>query len=164
MNNQQYELEFERNIEDWYVDQSPKGGAFISSIYTPHGIKQIDSQYCNLIQNINNKIKQVYRIARRPTVYSVIKTREVKEMYLSHQTYYDPIELSDHNGYGEIRIEWETGFHYDFYYGTTPLFDVKSGKVDPDQLRMSIKNCPNLHVMIKENLLLNLDNYLKEAS
>jgi hypothetical protein len=148
----QYELELGyKTVEDYYVDQSPKGGNVVSSVYTPHGIKAIDSQYCALIMNLHREIKQVYRIARRKSQYSNIKTRKVEEFSIYH-TYYDPIDLSEHTGYGEIRIEWEGGIYRDFYYGKTPKFNLKTRNTDPELLKQSIIECPNLHTKIKENL------------
>jgi hypothetical protein len=162
----QYELELDENkadvIQNYYIDQSLKNGGVVSSVYTPHGIKAIDSQFCQLILNIHNKVKQVYRINRRKYEdFCEIKTREV-HMSFHYKTFYDPIEKSSCNGYFEIRLEWDNGHYYDFLYGRTPVFDSVTGNTNPEQLRKAIKECPNLHVMIKENLLGNLECFTRE--
>lgn len=113
----QYELELEENkadeIQNYYVDQSPKNG-IVSCVYTSYGIKAIDSQFCQLILNIHNKVKQVYSINRRPEeLFTEIKTRNV--VTGCYKTFYDPIEKSSCNGYGEIRVEWDNGHYYDFF-------------------------------------------------
>jgi hypothetical protein len=161
--NQQYELALGgQDIDSWYIDQSPTSGVYVGSAYTPWGVRKIDSQFCMLIQNIHNKIKRVYHINRRKAESTNIKTRKVEEGY-DYFTYYEPIEQSELNRwpYCEMRIEWEYGKYHDFYYAKAPVFDLKTGNIDPEQLRKQIKECPHLHVMIKENLLLNLENYLK---
>ena len=163
----QHELQFDENVDirDWYIDQSMSstniGFRNISSAYTPWGIGAIDSQYSALIRNVNFKVKQLYAINRRVSTYCDIKTRKVHEMYLAYHTYYDPIELNDK--YCEVRVEWENGEIRDFLYGDRPVFDVKTRKSNPEQLRKSIKENLHLHVMIKENLILNLENYVKNG-
>lgn len=154
----QYELGLEQDVQSYYVDQTPIDSA-IQSYYTSYGIKCIDSQFCQLILNLHRKIKQVYAIRRRQEEsFCNIKTREV---HLGpYRTYYDPIDLSECNGYIEIRIEWENGFYHDFQYSRTPMFDLKTRNTNPIQLKKAIKECPNLHVNIKENLLDNLERTL----
>lgn len=152
--NNQYELEFDdKKVEDYYYDQSPIN-SIVSSLYTSHGIKCIDSEYCTLIMNMDLKVKQVYAINRRTE--TLISKFNLKEYESSYKTFYDPIELN--KGYGTIgvRVEWENGDTYDFNYGDRPLFDNKTNKTDPNQLISSIKENPHLHTKIKENLISNI--------
>lgn len=164
MSNNQFEIQFEEkeDIESYYVDQSiystQIGYRSITSAYTPWGISKIDAQYGYLIRAINSKVKQLYAINRRPAQYSDIKNREVHESY-HYYTFYDTIELSD--SYCEVRVEWENGQIADFFYGSKPVFDIKTRKTNPEQLRKEIIDNPHLHVKIKENLISNLDSYLK---
>ena len=158
----QYELNFDKaeDIDSYYVDASAQsfdyGNRTISSSYTSYGIKCIDSQYCRLIQNLNQKVKQLYAINRRYAEYSNIKTREAHKGYECF-TYYDKIEL-DQN-YCEVRVEWENGQTHDFFYGNKPKFDLITRKTDPDLLKNEIIDNPHLHVKIKENLISNLESY-----
>jgi len=158
----QYELEFEEGIDfdKIYIDQSifitDVADRRISSAYTAYGIQCIDSQYIHLIRNMQYKVKQLYKIDRRVSTYCDIKTRKVHEMYLSYHTYYDPIEL-DYR-WGDVRVEWENGNIVDFHYGDQPVFDIKTRRSNPDQLRKEIIDNPHLHIMIKENLLSNLNS------
>lgn len=162
--NNQYEIELEginNNVESYYVDQSMRNGAGVFSAYLPYGIRCIDSDYCNLIRNINEEIKQIHSIVRRKLQCSDIKTRELFEFF-NYYTWYEPIELNGRsNGHG-IVVEWENGNKHEFIYGGIPKFDLKTRKSDPEQLRKEIKENPHLHNKIKENLLGNLDNYLKK--
>lgn len=158
----QYELQFDENeeIDSFYVDVSMQsvdyGDRNITCIYTTYGIKCIDSQYCRLIQNLNVKVKQLYRINRRHAEYSNIKTKEIHKG-IEHFTYYDKIEL-DQN-YCEVRVEWENGQTHDFFYGNKPKFDISTRKIDSDLLKNEIiENC-HLHIKIKENLISNLETY-----
>jgi len=160
--NMQYELEFEKIIDfdKIYIDQSifitDVADHRIRSAYTVHGIKCIDSQYGHLIRNMHSKVKQLYKIDRRVSTYCDIKTRQVHERYHGYHTYYDPIEL-DYR-WGSVRVEWENGHIVDFHYGDQPVFDVKTRRSNPDQLRKEILDNPHLHIMIKENLLSNLNH------
>lgn len=158
--NAQYEIEFEEpKIESYYIDQAMRGGSLVFSAYTPYGIRQIDSQYCTLIRNINCKVAQLYAIKRRRYEYLCnIKTREVS-MSPTLGTFYDPINFDGE--YYEVRVLWENGHQHDFYYGNKVVFDPITRKTNPEQLKVCIKNNPHLHVKIKENLLENLENYLK---
>ena len=165
MGNKQYDIEFEEkpDVQSYYVDQaihhSTYGYRSITSAYTPWGISKIDEQYCTLIRNMHFKVKQLYAINRRVSTYCDIKTRQEHEVYLGYHTYYDPIELNDR--YCEVRVEWENGHIHDFFYGNKPVFDINTRKTNPEQLRKEIIDNPHLHVKIKENLVGNLDSYLK---
>jgi hypothetical protein len=147
-------------MEDIYVDQAFRtvgfGDRVITSSYTPHGIRCIDSQYCKLILNLHRNIKNVFHINRRKAIFSSVNTRKVEESY-DYYTFYDKIEMSQCNGYLEIRIEWDNGEIGDFFYGTTPTFDLKTKNINPKQLKKEIKNNPHLHKMIKDNLLSNIN-------
>lgn len=159
--NNQYEIELEGindDVESYYVDQAVNNGV-IYSFYTFHGIHCIDSEYSNLIRNINEKVKRIYLINRKKSQCSDIKTRELFEFH-NYYTWYDSVELSNHR-LNEIRIEWENGFICDFTYIIIPKFDLITRKTNPELLRKEIKENPHLHNKIKENLLENLDNYLK---
>jgi len=152
----QYELDLDEitDINNYYVDQSVYRG-IISSAYTPYGIKCIDSQYSILIRNIDSKVKQLYAINRRE--HQEISPRTGKLYNAGYKTFYDPIPLDDN--YCEVRVEWENGTTHDFFYGDKPVFDINTRKSNPEQLKKEIKVNPHLHLMIKENLLLNLDNF-----
>jgi hypothetical protein len=163
----QYELQLDEtvNIRDWYIDQSMFstniGFRNISSAYTPWGISAIDGQYCTLIRNVNIKVKQLYAINRRKYEdFCNIKTREV-HMSFHPRTFYDPIELNDK--YWDVRVEWENGDVHDFHYGDKPVFNLETRKTNPEQLKKEIIDNPHLHVKIKENLLLNLESYVKNG-
>lgn len=159
--NMQYEIEFEEGIDfdKIYIDQSifitDVADRRISSAYTAYGIQCIDSQYGHLIRNMQSKVKQLYKIDRRKPKYCDIKTRKEYEMY-SYHTYYDPIELDYRCG--DVRVEWENGHVVDFHYGDQPVFDIRTRKTNPDQLRKEILDNPHLHIMIKENLLSNINS------
>lgn len=165
--NNQYEIELEGindDIESYYVDQSiyctkVDYGKDLVSAFTPYGIKCLDSEYSKLIRNINEKVKRIYLINRKKSQCSDIKTRELFIFY-NYYTWYDLVELSN-DRLNKIRIEWENGFIYDFMYVTIPNFDLVTRKTNPELLRKEVKENPHLHNKIKENLLLNLDNYLK---
>ena len=157
--NAQYDIEFEQDIESYYVDQAMSSGIVFSS-YTPYGIRCIDSQYGHLIRNVNNKVKQLFAINRREEDCISVRTGEKYKGRI--KTFYDPIELNHKGGY-EVRVVWENGDQCDFFYGDKPVFDIDTKKSNPDQLHKSIKNNVHLHVMIKENLLHNLNNYIKNG-
>lgn len=152
------------DIEDYYIDQAPTSTTYgyrtVSSVYTPEGIRRIDSQYIVLIKNINERVKQIYSIVRRPAEYSEIKTRIVHKSY-NYYTFYEPLGLKEFNGFSDIRVEWENGTIYDFHYGPIPIFNSKTKKTNQKLLKESIEESPNLHSKIKENLLVNLEAYLK---
>lgn len=158
MSNNQFKIEFEeqKDVQAYYVDQARFYGV-VSGSYTSYGIHCIDTQYFHLISNINIKVKQLYAINRRRERCISVRTGEEYEG--NYKTYYDPIELNDR--YCEVRVEWEGGHVHDFFYGKKPVFDLETRKTNPEQLRKEIIDNPHLHVKIKENLLLNLENYVK---
>lgn len=165
MSHNQYEIELEEDPSVYYVDQSIHNSTIgyrtITSAYTPYGIRSIDSEYCNLIRNLNVPVKQVYGINRRKYEdFCDIKTREV-HMSFNYGTFYDPIELNSRRH--EIRIEWINGEYRDFLYNEVPLFDLKSRMVNFNSLINSIKDNQHLHVKIKENLLSNLNVQLSDV-
>lgn len=159
MSNNQFEMEFEESekAESYYVDQAMSNNVHVFSAFTPHGIRGIDSEYCELIKNIHSEVKQLYTINRRRE--KLISTRNGQEYEGDYKTYYDPISLNDN--YGDVRVEWDNGVVYDFKMDVKPIFDLKTKKTNPEQLRKDIQDNPHLHVKIKENLIENLDNYLK---
>jgi len=159
----QYKL-FE-DIEDYYVDQSAFSSEFadrcISSFYTPYGIKCIDSQYSFLIQNMD-QCATVYKIKREIEKYIDFKGVECEGIHYVDK--YEPIP-SDYDsrcGYG-FRIIYDDGNTKDFFYGKRPIFG-SDRKIDVEQLITDIKNDAHLHVMIKENLLQNIENYEKYSN
>lgn len=151
MANRQYGL-FPEEKRDLYVDQSPSGGGKVSSVYTPHGVRCIESEYTSLILNIGKKIKNVYKIDRRQIEYSCLGTRKVDTSYDFH-TFYDKVNLGE-KFYSDVRIVWGEGNYKDFFYISPSLVD--NTEVDIQKLTKSIVQNPNLHVLIKENLLHNI--------
>jgi hypothetical protein len=151
----QFELFPPSNIEDYYTDQSiycaDIGDRRITSAYTPWGIKCIDSQYSILIQKMDIPVKEVYAMDRVSTGW-----------YLQFKEEYTPIPLdSEIGGPICVRVEWIDGTIKDFFYHDRPIFDIKTRKVNVEWLKSNIKKNPHLHVMIKENLLDNIESYLK---
>lgn len=144
-----------------YTDQAGKSCLFgdrrISSFYTPYGISQIDSEYCNRIRNINNPVDEIFAIDRRREYVDGKYGR-----YLgNYDTYYDPIEVGDRGVGNGILVKysgWDVKYKYDFIH---PIFLKTTKKEDPKALKKEILNNPHLHKDIKDNLLLNLKNYLK---
>jgi len=157
----QYKLDLEGFDENIHIDQSSKYGP-VGSSYTSWGVKVIESDYITFIQNINVKVKQLYNIARR-TGEICINPRTGKE-YISGdwKTYYDKIKIdkSGRHSFG-LCIEWENGESRDIHGDTYPKFDSKTKMIDAEALKIQLINDIHLHVRIKENLLLNLDNYVK---
>lgn len=132
----QYEL-FDKEIEDYYVDQAGRLG-YVSSFYTSYGIKCFDSEYSNRIQNLFNpviKLKAGHNWSGK----------DAKE-----------IELTNYRSYTEMLfVTREVHGEYKYSY-TYPKFLI-NGMEDPEVLRKDIKGNSHLHVKIKENLLQNLD-------
>jgi hypothetical protein len=166
MSNNQYSL-FQVDFDEVYTDQSMRDAAFgyrrVSSAYTPSGIKSIDSQYTSMILYVNEEIEQVFSIDRRFSEYCHIKTREVIQSLDCH-TWYVPIEFGSWkmHGYG-ISIKWKCGYQKDFLYNVSMdifgLIDADTRKIRPDKLAEHIVANPHLHVVIKDNLIKNLNIY-----
>ena len=157
MSNNQYELEFESNFDEYYIDQSFINGCFISSCYTSYGIKCIDSQYAFLIMNMH-RCGTLYTIERNVEKY-IWKGIECEgTQYIET---YKTIDLNDKKrgmNFG-VRVIYDNGNQKDFFYGQKPIFDTETRKIDIEQLINDIKADVHLHVKIKENLLENIKNY-----
>ena len=145
----QYKLDLEGFEEDIHVDQAPNNGP-VGSFYTEHGLQHIECDYIFFIKNINVEVKQLYRIDRR-----------TDSIGISYKTYYDEIGLDIVGGFSHgLRIEMENGETRDVR-DVYPKFDSKNKKIDAEALMIELTNDIHLHIKIKENLLLNLDNYVK---
>lgn len=151
--NNQFELFPETNIFDYYIDQSRHsssiGDRVITASFTPWGIKEIDLQYSTLIQHMYLPIKGVYGIYRK--IVNVTKYEET----------YESLELdSEVSGPHGVRVEWINGKVHNFFYQDRPIFDKISRTINVEWLIKNITKNPHLHVMIKENLLGNIDRLI----
>lgn len=77
----EFELLGDNDIDDIYIDQAPKHARvydrYISSVYTPVGIRNIDSFYIKEIQDENRKtdpITLAKMIRHCPNLHNIIKT------------------------------------------------------------------------------------------
>lgn len=155
----------EINMEGVYLDQAMKrsryGDRMVSSAFTPHGIRQIDSEYGIRIRNINNKVKSIYN-CRRENGKRYHKG-VITEAYLEYWDVQDETWLNHYNS-DRIRVVWENGDDCILTY-TEPYklkFNIKTRTESVRSLRSAITNNPHLHDVIKDNLLLNLNNYINQ--
>jgi hypothetical protein len=152
------------NIDDLYVDQAPHRSRYLYraffSTYLPYGLKSIESSFISRILNINEPIKQVYDIVRRPQIWYNSRTGLPFES-MNYETHYDEIDPYDLKiGYGK-RVVWENGSERDIHHGgndVLPKVDFKTKMDNPQLLWYEIYYNPHLHDKIKENLLYNLEN------
>ncbi len=86
MNTTQLDLPFSYNDfdeNDIYVDQSPNCG-FVSSFYTPEGIRHLDSDFCQEIREFRgseSKYKKLrFQILSNKHLHSVIKQNLVHNL------------------------------------------------------------------------------------
>lgn len=148
MCSRQYQIQFPDVEEDIYIDQAAAGG-LVYSAYTPHGIKQIDTDYCFLIRNIQHEA-ELFAVDRR-------KAHDG----MRYETYHDRLKIwaDALMGHG-LFIKWSNGETRHLRHGISRpnlLFDEDTKKVDAAKLRESIFSNEHLHVRIKENLISNLD-------
>lgn len=95
-----FELLGKSDIDDIYIDQAPQYSRIydrtISSVYTPLGIRNIDSFYIKEIQDENRKTDPVTlakMIRHCPNIHNVIKTNLLDN-------------LKSYSGYDGINMEW----------------------------------------------------------
>ncbi len=133
------------------------GGRTISSFYTPHGIKEIESNYITRIQNMHDEVKEYYHITR---VKGTFIGRDGKEYEsLSYVDKLVPAELNSGHGFG-VKVVWVNGKSMEFKNGDNwPQFNLKTRKEDVKKLRKEIKEDIHLHQDIIDNLLQNLKSY-----
>lgn len=154
-----------------HVDQAPYRSQYADrdfmSCYTPHGIRQIEGQYCRRIMNINRRIAYFINMQRVKGVYKNKRTGEFEDyygLYVDVESRIDPAELyapdRRFQSLGDLKIVYEGGAECKLHYGVSrwPHYDFITGREDPVRLREEIVTEPHLHDKIKENLLQNLDN------
>jgi hypothetical protein len=153
-------------LEIDYTDQAIRSTKFydrrITSAYTPYGISCIDLQYCHRIQNIHNKIILIESImCERHNKYKNKNENDLPTIIPIKK--YVLGDWAGCSGWGnDLRITWETGFKYDFHYWDETLkIDPKTHKECPKALLKDIRTNPHLHDDIKDNLIGNLMDYLK---
>lgn len=154
-----------------YRDQSPHCSRFadrrIDSIYTEHGIKCIDTQFGIRIRNIHNKIIRITQISIERMLAGEVgwheETKKWRASGMKAEVTIDDFINNKWGGWGnELRITWDNGDTYEFFYWDNVLvIDPNTGKEDPKILRKHIRKNKHLHKDIKNNLILNLNNYLK---
>ncbi len=66
--------------EKYYIDQAPRLGQYVYSLYTPHGINQIDSWFTKHISQGSDKVKLEFMIKRNVHLHNVIKTNLLENL------------------------------------------------------------------------------------
>ncbi len=147
-----------------------------SSGFTSYGIKCIDSEYCRRIQNIGNPVIQLIKIERthhyKDGNYYADYWDEYTELPLDQDFYscnrsafcYNKNNFADikmPKDFKSIRPYQKVRLIATEYTYTHPTYSAKHKGEDPNMLRDEIIKNPNLHQLIKDNLLGNLENYLK---
>lgn len=71
------------DIGDYYVDQSPNIGMYVSSIFTSYGIKIIDSWFSRqIINGCKYSKKQLEKMIKvNPHLHNIIKTNLLDNLY-----------------------------------------------------------------------------------
>lgn len=161
------------------------GDRRFSSGWTSHGIKCIDSEYSNRIRNILRPVVKLVKVSRTPHYFDGNhRSRywdEYTEMPLDEEFYsYDRVVYAYREDiYNELPIpenvdKWRGGYldanknpiyqkvsiMIPEYCYTHPTYSPEFKGENPDVLRNEIKSCPNLHNVIKNNLIENLDSIL----
>jgi hypothetical protein len=138
----QLSLPIPTSVDEMYIDQAmhlEEGMGFSCfAAYTPYGIRQIDSDFCRRIQNIERDPKG----AKREIFvdYLIEKKRSQKDCYWHKESKLNRLRM--------IREEtWKKLSHV--------------GE-DPKKLKDEILDNPHLHACIKQNLIENLDRILAE--
>ena len=168
-------------MNNLYYDCAPSNG-IVTSFYTSHGIKCIDSEYVHRIMNIRRTVKRIIQIDRRHHYeskdggyrsnywddYTEIPLDKDYRVF-DHAAFiyddYDPFVMS------KITVELERLKSLNLPYQekiliaksysfTKPIYSHIHKGEDPEVLRKEIKTNPHLHKDIKKNLLGNLKTYL----
>jgi len=155
------------NLSKIYLDQaihhSSFGNRCFTAAYTPYGIKCLDTDFIYRIKNINNQVKEVYELLRKPKTY-IGRDGKTHEHSFQMVDVYEPIPLERTQKrccFG-IKVVWfgsdgiSIGEEHVFYYHVFPKFNPETRKESISELRKEIKKNPHLHKTIKENLLFNL--------
>jgi hypothetical protein len=162
-----------------YYDCAPTTGGYVSSAWTSHGIRCIDSEFSRRIQNINRPVLKLILVERKPHYfngnYKSDYWDDYTELPLDKDFYnYDRVAFvhEDYKLYRELEdvrtdkakangIQYQQfQLMHTIYTYTRPTYSTKHKGEDPKALEKEIKNHPNLHEDIKMNLLTNLKSFL----
>lgn len=170
-----------KKIENLYYDCSPTVGGYVSSTWTEHGIRCIDSEFCRRIQNINKPVLKLILVERNPHYFNGNYTSgywdDYTELPLDKDFYshdrvafiHDDSQLyrelkdtrSDKAKSNGIQYQQFELLHFVYTY-THPTYSAEHRGEDPKALANEIENHPSLHKVIKKNLLDNLKTYLEK--
>lgn len=167
------------DIQDFYYDcafqSTTYGDRRFTSGWTPHGIKCIDSEYSRRIQNIGREVVKLIKIKRtahyKDGNYRSDWWDEYTELPLTEDFYsYDRVAFCYSNNVF-VELEPPKGYNPKYkreyqqkrlitseYTYTHPTYSALHRGEDPKMLEEEIIKNPNLHQVIKDNLLDNLKN------
>jgi hypothetical protein len=170
--------------KDIYYDCAPTSSKFadraVSSSWTPHGIRCIDSEFSRRIQNINRPVLKLIKVERKPHYFDKDYTSDYWDEYTelpldkdfhnharvafihNESPIYRELEddRTDKAKANEIQYQQFELIHSIYTY-THPIYSAKHKGEDPKALEKEIKKHPSLHKDIKKNLLSNLKSYLE---
>lgn len=134
----QLSLPIPASMDEMYIDQAMENSGFVFAAYTPWGIKQIDSDFCRRIQNIERDPKEIRRSIL--TNYLDEKKRINKDTFILKRD----------------KLGWIRRFRAE------SLINLAHIGEDPKKLKDEILDNPHLHTGIKQNLIENLDRILTD--
>lgn len=166
--------DFQQYYYDCAFQVSEFGDRRFTSGFTPHGIKCIDKEYSNRIINIGREVVQLIKIERtahyKDGNYSSNWWDDYTELSLEEDFYsYDRVAfcytkdnyiiLEPPKGARLGRYQQRRLIAPEYTY-THPTYSAKHKGEDPKMLEEEIIKNPNLHPVIKDNLLENLRSRL----
>ena len=170
---------------------STYGDRRITSAWTPYGLRTIDGEFGRRIRNIMDPVTRLIKVKRTPHYTSAMNGYSVPYHSDYWDEYTElPLDQDfhsfdrcvfihdDNDPYYKIRWDAKTQAEHarkivlgrpvqthqvcaTIYTYTHPTYSAKHRGEDPKALRKEIKECINLHYLIRENLLSNLDSYLR---